>query len=135
MRKKFKVILSAAIMTTLITEVTPLPASSNMIIPAEAAAVDEEKIAGEIVKQNMKQKAAVSENSTDTTADLSAAVTEAEAEDEKETDDLKEIIKDAIKEERYEKEKENLPYMIELIVSMLFLPPAVYHNSGEYPGL
>lgn len=128
MHKKLKVILSAAIMTTLVTGVAPLPASSNTIIPVEAAAVDEEKIADEIVKQHMKQeqKATGSENSADTTADLSAAITEAEAEDEKETDDLKEIIKDAIKEERYEKEKENLPYMIELIVSMLFLPPAVY---------
>ena len=128
MHKKLKVILSAAIMTTLVTGVAPLPASSNTIIPVEAAAVDDEKIADEIVKQHMKQeqKATGSENSADTTADLSAAITEAEAEDEKDTDDLKEIIKDAIKEERYEKEKENLPYMIELIVSMLFLPPAVY---------
>lgn len=75
MRKKLKAILSAAIMTTLIAGMTPLPASSNI------------------------------------------------------------IIKEAIEEERYEKEKENLPYMIELIVSMLFLPPAVYHNSGEYPDL
>lgn len=75
MRKKLKAILSAAIMTTLIARMTPLPASSNI------------------------------------------------------------IIKEAIEEERYEKEKENLPYMIELIVSMLFLPPAVYHNSGEYPDL
>ena len=131
MRKKFKIILSAAIMTTLITGVAPLPASSNTIIPVEAAAVDEEKLTDEIVKQNMKQeqKTTDSENSADTTADLSAAITEAEAEDENETDDLKEIIKEAIEEERYEKEKENLPYMIELIVSLLFLPPAVYWVS------
>lgn len=128
MRKNLKVILSAAIMTTLITGVAPLPASSNTIIPVEAAAIDEEKLAGEIVKQNMKQeqKTTDSENSADTTADLSAAITEAEAEDENETDDLKKVIKEAIEEERYEKEKENLPYMIELIVSMLLLPPAVY---------
>lgn len=131
MQKNLKVILSAAIMTTIIIGVTPLPVSSNTIIPVEAAAVDEEKIADEIVKQNMKQeqKTTDSENSADTTADLSAAVTEAEAEDENETDDLKEIIKEAIEEERYEKEKENLPYMIELIVSLLFLPPAVYWVS------
>lgn len=36
MRKKLKAILSAAIITTIIIGVTPLPASSNTIIPMKS---------------------------------------------------------------------------------------------------
>ncbi len=43
-------------MTTLVTGVVPLPASSNTIIPVEAAAVNEEKIADEIVERLTPEK-------------------------------------------------------------------------------